>query len=582
MLPMWSGKKTLFVAAAAVSLAGCVTQPSPPPWFSSAMFEELANTEEYSDFLAARYAGMSGDPVAAAEFHRRSFDRSPDDAGLLERAMLSTLIAGGAADAISLAVGADLSVSAQSPTAQFALAVNEVTTGKHRRGAARLKTGGMGAINADAAGFLASWLTAVDDADAGLEYLDQLPPRRLLAGEQQMLRGLILANAGRTQQALDAFAQASRLPTGSPGYLLLLRAQLTASTGDLAGARKLVEQQIEDLGVSAETEYVLSLVNSGKPVPRPKLGVREGAAVAVFLASAGGIARSSSEIATMRHAMALHLDPGFAPARLMLADAMAEQDRQDDALFELKQVAAGSPWAADARLKEAWLFDRLDRPAEALAAAEAALAFSRRRDVLVGAGDLYRVNRNDKAAAALYDEVIAADIGAGAPDWRVLFARASARNGMNDWKGAEADLLAALAIEPDRPELQNFLGYGWVNRGEKVAEGMDLIRKAVAARPDQGYIVDSLGWAHYALGQYDQAVETLERAAELSPSDPEIVDHLGDAYWRAGRQTEAEFEWRRALQLKPDEQREATLKTKLDRGLPPISTTALADAKARQ
>ena len=90
------------------------------------------------------------------------------------------------------------------------------------------------------------------------------------------------------------------------------------------------------------------------------------------------------------------------------------------------------------------------------------------------------------------------------------------------------------------------------------------------------------GWAHFALGEYDQAVETLERAAELSPSDPEIVDHLGDAYWRAGRETEAAFEWRRALQFHPDEQREATLKTKLERGLPPVSTTALADAKARQ
>jgi tetratricopeptide (TPR) repeat protein len=578
---MWSGKKTLLLAAAA-ALSACATQPSPPPWFSSAMFEELANTEEYSDFLAARYAGMTGDPVAAAEFYRRSFDRSPDDAGLLERAMLSTLIAGGAEDAVALAVGADASVSAQSPTAQFALAVNEVATGKHKRAAVRLKTGGMGAINADAAGFLASWLTAVDDADAGLAYLDQLPPRRLLAGEQQALRALILANAGRTEQALETFEQASRLPTGSPGYLLLMRAQLMASTGDLAGARKLVEQQIEDIGVSSETDYVLSLINSGKPAPRPKLGVREGAAVAMFLASAGGIARSSSEIATMRHAVALHLDPGFAPARLALADALTEQERNEEALHELKQIAGSSLWAADARLKEAWLHDRLDRPVEALAAAEAALASSRRRDVLIGAGDLYRVNRNDKAAAALYDEVVAADAASGVEDWRVLFARASARNGLGDWKGAESDLIAALAVEPDRPELQNFLGYGWVNRGEKVAEGMELIRKAVAARPDQGYIVDSLGWAHYALGQYELAVEALERAAELSPSDPEIVDHLGDAYWRAGRQTEAAFEWRRALELDPEHHREATLKTKLERGLPPVSTTALADAKARQ
>jgi tetratricopeptide (TPR) repeat protein len=283
----------------------------------------------------------------------------------------------------------------------------------------------------------------------------------------------------------------------------------------------------------------------------------------------------------MRHAIALHLDPEFVPSRLMLADALAEQDRDEDALYELRQIPAASPWAATARLKEAWLLDRLDKPVEALAAADAALAASRRRDVLIGAGDLYRVNRNDKIAASLYNEVVAADLASGMQDWRVFFARASARNGMGDWKGAEADLLAALVIEPDRPELQNFLGYGWVNRGEKVKEGMDLIRKAVAARPDQGYIVDSLGWAHYALGEYGEAVETLERAAELSPSDPEIVEHLGDAYWRSGRETEAAFEWRRALELDPDVERETALRGKLQRGLPPVSATALADA-ARQ
>jgi hypothetical protein len=228
MLPMWSGNKTLLAAVAVLSLSACATQPSPPPWFSSTMFEELANTEEYSDFLAGRYAGMSGDPVGAAEFYRRSFERSPNDANLLERAMLSTLIAGSADEAVALAVRADATVSAQSPAAQFALAINEVVTGKHRRAAARLKTGGMGAINADAAGFLASWLIAVDNPDAGLAYLDQLPPRRLLAGEQQALRGLILASANRTDEALAAFEQASRLPTGSPGFLLLHRAQLAA------------------------------------------------------------------------------------------------------------------------------------------------------------------------------------------------------------------------------------------------------------------------------------------------------------------------------------------------------------------
>ena len=580
MRVMWSGFRTALLAATASIAVGCASGPaSAPPWLTAAMFEEISNAEEYSDFLAARYAGMAGEPAEAANFYRRAFDRQPNDPSILERAELATLIAGEAEAAVMLAAGADPQVSAQSPTAQLALAVGEIAVNKHRRALARLKTTSMGAINLDAANFLTAWLIGVDDPDAGLAYLAQLPPRRLLAGEQLSMQGVIQLQAGRDDAALASFEQAARLPLASPGYLLSLRARLLASKGDAASARKLIEALVEDAGAGAETGYVLSLIASGQPVERPKLSIRQGAAVAVYLASAGGVARSSSEIAAMRQSIAVYLDPGFAPARMMLADAFSEQDRTEDAIAALHGVPANSPWGADARIEEAWLLDKIDKPAEALAAADQAMALSRRRDILVGAADLYRVNRNDRQAAALYDEVVAADIAAGRPDWRVLFARASARNGLGDWKGAEADLLAALAVEPDRPEVQNFLGYGWVNRGEKVKEGMDLIQKAVDARPDQGYIVDSLGWAHYAIGEYTQAVEILERAAELSPSDPEIVDHLGDAYWRTGRETEAAFEWRRALELKPDPAREAALRTKLDKGLPPVSKTNYANAQ---
>lgn len=543
------------------------------------MFEEISNAEEYSDFLAARYAGMAGEPAEAANFYRRAFDRQPEDPSILERAELATLIAGEADEAVFLATGADPQVAAQSPTAQLALVVGEIATNKHRRALARLRATSMGAVNLDAANFLTAWLVGVDDPDAGLAYMSQLPPRRLLAGEQLAMQGLIQLNAGRDDAALASFEQAARLPMAAPSYLLSLRARLLAAKGDAAGARKLIEMQIADTGATAETDYVLSLMTSGQAVERPKLSIRQGAAVAVYLASSGGVARSSSEIAAMRHSIAVYLDPSFAPARMMLADAFSEQDRTEDAIAALHGVPANSPWGADARIEEAWLLDKIDKPAEALTTADQAMALSRRRDILVGGADLYRVNRNDKQAASLYDEVIAGDIAAGRSDWRVLFARASARNGLGDWKGAEADLVAALALEPDRPEVQNFLGYGWVNRGEKVKEGMELIQKAVDARPDQGYIVDSLGWAHYSIGEYDQAVEALERAAELAPSDPEIIDHLGDAYWRKGRETEAAFEWRRALQLKPDAVREAALHTKLDKGLPPISTTNLANAQ---
>jgi Flp pilus assembly protein TadD len=97
---------------------------------------------------------------------------------------------------------------------------------------------------------------------------------------------------------------------------------------------------------------------------------------------------------------------------------------------------------------------------------------------------------------------------------------------------------------------------------------MEHIRKAVRLRPDDGHIVDSLGWAHYRLGNYREAVRYLERAVELMPQDPILNDHLGDAYWRVGRRREARFQWSQALTLNPEQEDIDKIKSKLAEGLP--------------
>ena len=94
-----------------------------------------------------------------------------------------------------------------------------------------------------------------------------------------------------------------------------------------------------------------------------------------------------------------------------------------------------------------------------------------------------------------------------------------------------------------------------------------MIERAVEQQQDDGYIVDSLGWVLYRLGDYAESVKHLERAIRLRPSDPVINDHLGDAYWRVGRRLEARFQWRRALGLDPDEDLIPDIEAKLEHGL---------------
>ena len=150
------------------------------------------------------------------------------------------------------------------------------------------------------------------------------------------------------------------------------------------------------------------------------------------------------------------------------------------------------------------------------------------------------------------------------------------------WPKAEVDMKKALELSPDQPLVLNYLGYSWVDQGVNLDEGMRMIRRAVEQRADDGYIVDSLGWAYYRMGDFENAVKYLEQAVELKPEDPTINDHLGDAYWRIGRRLEARFQWAHARDLKPEPEDLEKIQEKLKSGLPdepPPTTSADTTAK---
>jgi len=136
------------------------------------------------------------------------------------------------------------------------------------------------------------------------------------------------------------------------------------------------------------------------------------------------------------------------------------------------------------------------------------------------------------------------------------------------WERAEADFLGALELEPEQPFVMNYLAYSWVEQHRNLDNAKSMLVRAVELRPNDGYIVDSLGWVYYRLGEYEAAVPQLERAVELRPQDPVINDHLGDALWRIGRRNEARFQWRRALSLEPEADQVPSIEGKLSSGLP--------------
>ena len=125
-----------------------------------------------------------------------------------------------------------------------------------------------------------------------------------------------------------------------------------------------------------------------------------------------------------------------------------------------------------------------------------------------------------------------------------------------------------MKLSPEEPLTLNYLGYTWIDHNRNLRQGLAMIEKAVRLKPEDGYIVDSLGWAYYRLANFKEAVRHLERAVELRPEDPTLNDHLGDAYWRVGREREARFQWEQALTLQPEPAEAEKMRQKVQKGLP--------------
>lgn len=227
-----------------------------------------------------------------------------------------------------------------------------------------------------------------------------------------------------------------------------------------------------------------------------------------------------------------------------------------------------------------------DRIVARLPAPEVDLATDRKIDLYQTLGNMLRGRKDFAEAAEYYGKAI--DL-IGAPhrdNWDQFYSRGVCYERLNQWPKAEADFLKAIELNPEEPLILNYLGYSWVDRGQNIEKALDLIKKAVGLKPDDGYYVDSLGWAYYRMGRFNDAVEQLEHAVELKAEDPVINDHLGDAYWRAGRRIEARFQWSTSLTLKPEPEDVSRIEQKLKSGLPddpaPGADAGAADKSQKQ
>jgi tetratricopeptide (TPR) repeat protein len=218
------------------------------------------------------------------------------------------------------------------------------------------------------------------------------------------------------------------------------------------------------------------------------------------------------------------------------------------------QIDPDSRAYVQAMMGKASALRRSERPDEGIdTLTQLAERFGDLAPVHVALGDAYRYEEAWPEAIDAYDTAISLYTEEVSAQWAVYFARGIVNERGGNWNDAERDFRKALDLEPDQPSVLNYLGYSMVEKQENLDEALGMIEKAVEQRPNEGYIVDSLGWVYYRLGRYEEAVPQMEKAVSLMPVDPVVNDHLGDVYWAVGRTREAEFQWSRALSFITDE-----------------------------
>ena len=281
--------------------------------------------------------------------------------------------------------------------------------------------------------------------------------------------------------------------------------------------------------------------------------------------------------------LSLYLRPSSDLTAVTLGSLFEQLKQADQVIAAYQLVPASSPLKKSADIQIALELNSMGKSDEAMKRLRQIVA-AQPHDVeaLSALAELQRSAKKYVDAAATYDEAIAAIGIPQRENWTLFYFRGICYERSKQWPKAEADFKKALELYPDQPLVLNYLGYSWVDQGLNLDEAFKMLRRAVELRPDDGYIIDSLGWAHFKLGQYAEATETLEKAISLKPADPVLNDHLGDAYWRVNRRIEARFQWNHARDMGPDPEDLPEILKKIQTGLPEVTTNSAAPKAALQ
>ena len=551
--------KSLLAGAAALMLSTAVVPP-------------VAAQSVAGAYLAGRHAAVNSDYREAARYYTEALTRDSGNVELMESAVLARLALGDVALAAPIARVLE-SRNQSSQVARMVITADLAAKEDYRAVLAQEPdTSGIGPW---VDGLVKAWAhVGAGDVTAAMAAFDDLSEEAGMRGFVRYHQALALASVGDFEGAEAIFGEAGAGAAGQTRRGVLAHAEVLAQLGRHEDALVVIRSSFGE-ATDPELDQMIARLEAKEAVPFTHVrGARDGIAEVFFTFAAVLRSESAGDYYVLLYSrIARHLRPDHVDALLLTADLLESLGQNELAIAEYKDVPSDDPAFHVAELGRA---DALRRSGKLDQSVEVLEQLTRSHGDLAVVhstlGDVLRGNDQYAEAIAAYDRAI--DLAAeGAPvRWVLYYSRGIAHERSGDYDQMERDFRAALEIEPDQPQVLNYLGYSMVEQKRNLEEALEMIERAVAASPQSGYIVDSLGWVLYRLGRYDEAVLHMERAVELMPVDPVVNDHLGDVYWAVGRQREAEFQWSRALSFIDEEDSDSEadpvrIRRKLDVGL---------------
>ncbi len=532
-------------------------------------------------YLAARHASVERDAASAAAFYRSALRSDPKNNELLDRAFISSLADGDIDEAVKLA-DRILTLDKSNRVARLVVGVRDLKLKKYPTAQLNISQSIRGPITDLVATLLSSWASyGAGDAKTAVATIDKLTGPEWYPIFKDLHAGMILELSGKEKDAGARFERAYKLDD-SMLRITEAYARWTSRNKDTASASAIFETFDKKLPRHPLVQEGMRELKAGKKMPPLIDSAQSGAAEALYGIGATLTRRGGEDLALVYLQLALYLQPNHPLALLSLADLYESVKKPQMAIKVYERMPANSPLKRNAQIQLATNLDAADRSDEAIKILkEVTTEDPKDIEAIMALGNVERGRKKFSDCAVTYSQALDATPAATDKNtWVTYYYRGICEERSKQWNKAEADMRKALDLQPEQPHVLNYLGYSWIDQGINLDEGMKMIKRAVDQRPDDGYIVDSLGWAYYRIGNFEDAVKNLERAIDLKPEDPTINDHLGDAYWRIGRTLEAKFQWAHARDLKPEAEELPKIEAKIANGLPEdTSSAASADKK---